>query len=106
MSYTPNLLLKNVVPVSADFDGSEQVDIRITDGVIAEIGTALEASEGRKAMTLKVLIYPEAGWICMYICASRALSTKKPLRRAVPLRPLAALPRLPVCPTLSRPLIR
>src|SRR5690625_4906499 len=66
MSYTPNLLLKNVVPVSADFNGSEQVDIRITDGVIAEIGTALEGSEEEESYDAEGA-YLSGGWMDMHV---------------------------------------
>ena len=66
MSYTPNLLLKNVKPVSADYDGSDQVDIRIADGTIAEIGRSLEASEQEEVYDAEGS-YLSGGWMDMHV---------------------------------------
>lgn len=66
MSYTPDLLLKNVRPVGADYDGSETVDIRIAGGQISAIGTGLhpqdqeEVHEGEGA-------YISGGWMDMHV---------------------------------------
>lgn len=66
MSYTPNLLLKNVKPVGADFDGSEQVDIRIADGTITEIGTGLEAGDSEETHDAEGT-YLSGGWMDMHV---------------------------------------
>lgn len=66
MSYTPNLLLKNVKPVGGNFDGSEQLDVRISDGTITEIGSDLnpkeneETHDGNKA-------FLSGGWMDMHV---------------------------------------
>ncbi|SMO76916.1 dihydroorotase [Fodinibius sediminis] len=66
MSYTPNLLLKNVKPVGADFDGSRQLDLRIADGNIAEIGTDLEAA-GDESVHDADGAYVSGGWMDMHV---------------------------------------
>lgn len=66
MSYTPNLLLKNVRPVGADFDGSQQVDIRIADGTITEIGSGLEAGEPEESHDAEGA-YISGGWMDMHV---------------------------------------
>lgn len=66
MSFTPNLLLRNVKPVGTGFDGSESVDIRITDGAIAEIGTGLEAS-GHEEDHDAGGSYLSGGWMDMHV---------------------------------------
>ncbi|MCW9707726.1 dihydroorotase [Fodinibius salsisoli] len=66
MSYRPNLLLKNVKPVGADFDGSKQVDIRIADGTIVEIGTELEAGDSEETFDAEGA-YLSGGWMDMHV---------------------------------------
>lgn len=66
MSYTPNLLLRNVKPVGADFDGSKQLDVRISEGEIAEIGSALEAKDDEESYDADGA-YLSAGWMDMHV---------------------------------------
>lgn len=66
MSYTPNLLFKNVKPIGADFDGSETMDIRITDGKISEIGTGL-SSKDREEIHQAQGAYLSGGWMDMHV---------------------------------------
>lgn len=66
MSHTPNLLLKNVRPVGADFDGSEQLDVRITGGTISEIGNGLDPKE-KEEMYDADGAYLSGGWMDMHV---------------------------------------
>ncbi|MGD8427936.1 MAG: dihydroorotase [Balneolaceae bacterium] len=66
MSYTPNLLLKNVKPVGGDFDGSEQLDVRIADGKITEIGAGLTSRDGEESHNGKGA-YLSGGWMDMHV---------------------------------------
>jgi len=66
MSYTPNLLIKNVKPVGENFDGSERLDIRISDGKIAEIGTELNPKENEKTHDGNGA-YLSGGWMDMHV---------------------------------------
>ncbi len=66
MSYTPNLLFKNVKPVGADFDGSETMDIRITEGKISEIGTGL-SSKDQEEIHQAQGAYLSGGWMDIHV---------------------------------------
>lgn len=66
MSYTPNLLLKNVRPVGANFDGSKTMDIRIAGGEISEIGTALESGDQEEVHDAEGA-YLSGGWMDMHV---------------------------------------
>ncbi len=66
MSYTPNLLLKNVRPVGADFDGSEKVDVRISDGTISVIGSGLDPQENEETHDADGA-YLSGGWMDMHV---------------------------------------
>lgn len=66
MTYTPNLLLQNVVPVSRAHDGSEQVDIRIRRGEIAEIGSGLSAEDDEPQFDGGGS-YISPGWMDMHV---------------------------------------
>lgn len=66
MSYTPNLLLRNVKPVGAGFDGSETVDLRIVDGEITELGTGLKASDQEETHDAGGS-YLSGGWMDMHV---------------------------------------
>jgi dihydroorotase len=66
MSYTPNLLLRNVKPVGADFDGTEAVDVRIADGRITEIGSGLEAGDKEEVHDAGGS-YLSGGWMDMHV---------------------------------------
>lgn len=66
MSHTPNLLLKNVHPVGADFDGSDQLDVRITDGIISEIGSDLNPKENEETHDAEGA-YLSGGWMDMHV---------------------------------------
>lgn len=66
MSHTPDLLIKNVRPVSREHDGEAAVDIRIRGGEIAEISGSLEAEDGEKTFDGKgAWISP--GWMDMHV---------------------------------------
>lgn len=66
MNKTPNLLLKNVKPIGGEFDGSEQLDIRVSEGVIAEIGDGLEENEQEKVHGAAGA-YLSGGWMDMHV---------------------------------------
>jgi len=66
MSHTPNLLLKNVRPVGNDFDGSEQLDVRIVEGTIAEIGNELNPQENEESHDATGA-YLSGGWMDMHV---------------------------------------
>ncbi len=63
---TPDLLLKNIKPVSETEDGTESVDIRIADGVIEERGTSLQAADGEEIFDASGA-YVSAGWFDMHV---------------------------------------
>lgn len=66
MSNTPNLLFKNVKPVGGKFDGSKQLDVRIADGKIVEIGAALDAKDQEKLFDAEGS-YLSGGWMDMHV---------------------------------------
>lgn len=66
MSHTPDLLIKNVKPVSSNQDGNKQVDIRIRKGKIAEIGQDLEAKSSEKVHDAGGS-YISPGWMDMHV---------------------------------------
>lgn len=67
MSYTPNLLFKNVRPVGADFDGSKTVDLRIKDGIISEIGAELDSNSESEKIHDAEEAYLSGGWMDMHV---------------------------------------
>lgn len=66
MSHTPNLLLKNVRPIGAEYDGSEQLDVRISDGKIAEIGSDLNPQASEETHNADGA-YLSGGWMDMHV---------------------------------------
>ena len=66
MSHTPNILLKNVRPIGTDFDGSEQLDIRITEGTISEIATDLDPKDNEELHDAEGA-YLSGGWMDMHV---------------------------------------
>lgn len=66
MSHTPDLLLKNVKPISPDFSGKKKLDIRIRKGKIAEIGKDLEKKGNEKAHDFEGA-YLSPGWMDMHV---------------------------------------
>lgn len=60
------MLLKNVRPVSSEYTGEKTLDLRIQDGVITEIGTALEAKESEEMHDFNTA-YVSPGWMDMHI---------------------------------------
>lgn len=66
MSHTPDLLIKNVKPVSRTHKGKTKVDIRIKKGEISEIGNDLSAIENEKVYDAGgAFISP--GWMDMHV---------------------------------------
>lgn len=66
MSHTPDLLIKNVKPVTADSKAKDTVDIRIQKGKIAEIGNDLSAGENEQVHDGEgCFISP--GWMDMHV---------------------------------------
>lgn len=63
---TPNILFRNVKPVDSKKVSRSQVDIRVRNGKIAEIGTGLEASGNEKVFDGKGL-YVSGGWMDMHV---------------------------------------
>jgi len=66
MKDTPNLLLKNVKPVGDGFDGKKTTDIRITDGIIKEISSGLDAADGEQVYDANGS-YISGGWMDMHV---------------------------------------
>ena len=66
MSHIPNLLLKSVKPIGDEFDGSDELDIRITDGDISEIGKNLEAGNNERTHDAGGA-YVSGGWMDMHV---------------------------------------
>lgn len=60
------MLLKNLRPVSKTHSGSETIDIRVTDGVIKEIGTGLKAGKEEESHDFGGA-YVSPGWMDMHI---------------------------------------
>ena len=60
------MLLKNLRPVSKTHKGDETIDIRITDGIIKEIGTDLTAESGEESKDFKGA-YVSPGWMDMHV---------------------------------------
>ncbi|PKD42910.1 dihydroorotase [Rhodohalobacter barkolensis] len=66
MDATPNLIIKNCIPVGDGFDGKSQKDIRINDGVIAEISDEISAEEGENVFDAKGA-FVSGGWMDMHV---------------------------------------
>lgn len=66
MSYTSHLLLKNVRPVSQSHKGKKQVDVRISDGKIAEIGKDLSPGDNEEQYDAEGS-YLSPGWMDMHV---------------------------------------
>ena len=60
------MLLKNLRPVSKSHKGDETVDLRITDGIIKEIGSGLKEENGEERHDFKGA-YVSPGWMDMHI---------------------------------------
>lgn len=60
------MLLKNLKPISSTHTGKETVDIRIEDGLIAEIGKTLKAKSGEEVHDFKGA-YVSPGWMDMHV---------------------------------------
>ena len=66
MSHTPNLLIKNVKPVSRHHKGKTKADVRIRNGKIAEIGKNLEAGSNEQVHDAEGA-YMSPGWMDMHV---------------------------------------
>ncbi len=66
MSYTPDLLIKHVKPVSNSEESDSFVDIRIKNGVISEIGKNLKETNGEELFDAKNS-YVSPGWMDMHV---------------------------------------
>ena len=66
METTPNLLIQNAKPVGSNHDGNDTVDIRIKDGVIAEIGSGLDQQDGEEVFDAAGA-YISGGWMDMHV---------------------------------------
>ena len=64
MSNTKDLLIKNVIPVDTRKNGTDTVDIRITDGVIREIGAGLQP---QNSVYDAKGAYVSPGWMDMHV---------------------------------------
>jgi len=60
------MLLKNLRPISKHQDGKETIDLRITDGIIKEIGSGLEAKSGEESHDFGGA-YVSPGWMDMHV---------------------------------------
>lgn len=63
--YQPNLILKNVRPVGPGHTGKEICDIRISDGIITEIGSVSE--QENVAIFDAAGAYVSVGWMDMHV---------------------------------------
>lgn len=66
MSLTPNLLLKNTIPVGDGFDGKNKTDIRIKEGRISEISPNLTSTDNEEVYNAKGA-YVSGGWMDMHV---------------------------------------
>jgi dihydroorotase len=66
MSYIPDILIKNVIPVTPSKEYDSAVDIRIKNGKIAEIGEGLESVNGEEVYEAN-RAYISAGWMDMHV---------------------------------------
>jgi dihydroorotase len=66
MTKSPNLLLKNIKPVSNNFDGTTQFDLRVADGKIAEIGPELASTQDEETFDAEGA-YCSPGWMDMHV---------------------------------------
>ena len=66
MSYTPDILIKHVKPVSNSKESDSSVDLRINNGTITEIGENLEESTGEELFDAKNA-YVSPGWMDMHV---------------------------------------
>lgn len=60
------MLLKNLRPVSKTHSGSETIDIRVSDGIIKEIGSGLKAGKDEESHDFDGA-YVSPGWMDMHI---------------------------------------
>lgn len=66
MSYTPDLLLQNVTPISQNYSGEETVDLRIRDGKIIKIGEELSSTDDEDVHDFEGA-YLSPGWVDMHV---------------------------------------
>ncbi|MDZ7690060.1 MAG: dihydroorotase [Balneolaceae bacterium] len=66
MSITPDLLLKNVQPVSENYSGEDLLDVQILNGTIAEIGQELTHSYNEEIHDFDGA-FLSPGWIDMHV---------------------------------------
>lgn len=66
MSHTPDLLIKNVKPVSQNYKGDETMDIRIQAGKIVEIGNDLSQNDNEELHDADG-VYLSPGWMDMHV---------------------------------------
>ncbi|MBO6536122.1 MAG: dihydroorotase [Balneolaceae bacterium] len=60
------MLLKNVRPISKNYNGEETLDLRITDGKITEIGNGLKAENNEETHDFGG-VYVSPGWMDMHV---------------------------------------
>jgi dihydroorotase len=66
MNTTPNLLIQNCKPVGDGYKGKKKLDIRIKDGMIAEIGDGLSSKKGEEKFDAKGA-FVSGGWMDMHV---------------------------------------
>lgn len=66
MTDTPNLLLKNCKPIGDGFDGTKKMDIRIKNGIIAEISDKLESVDSEEVFDAAGS-FVSGGWMDMHV---------------------------------------
>ncbi len=66
MIMTPNLLIQNCIPVGDSYNGKETMDLRIRDGVIAEIGVGLKQEKNEDIFDAKGA-FISGGWMDMHV---------------------------------------
>lgn len=66
MSVTSRVLLQNLLPVDAATTAQSPVDIRIADGIITEIGSALQAAPDETVHNFNGA-YVSGGWMDMHV---------------------------------------
>ncbi|MEX2456416.1 MAG: dihydroorotase [Balneolaceae bacterium] len=66
MKMTPNLLIQNCTPVGDSYNGKETMDLRIRDGVIAEIGSGLKPQDKEEVFDANGA-FVSGGWMDMHV---------------------------------------
>lgn len=96
------MLLKNVRPISKNYNGEETLDLRITDGKITEIGNGLKAENNEETHDFGG-VYVSPGWMDMHVhLREPGYEHKETVKTGCAAAAFGGLPRLLVCRILVR----